>query len=344
MLGFVKDLFSSGGTGDFQDAIDIYEQLDLPDYYFQDIDPVMLEDSLLASYSADPRLRQAQLDALDSLQEIVDMEGLTATDRARLEDINRQESAIERGNREAIMQNAAARGVGGSGLELAQQLISGQESAGRRAQQGFDVAADAEQRALDAMMMTGQLSGDMRGQEFAEAQAKAQAQDMINQFNVQNQNMFSQYNQEQRNALKNQAYQDALARAHGMSGAYQGAGSLKEGRRSAGNQVLGGIAGMGAMAAMGLSDKDEKKNIELSETDIENFLKSLTNYKYEYKDPENGEGTHFSVMAQDMEKTPVGKSMVVYDEFGRKNIDYGKGMGVMLSALKSLSEKVEEMS
>lgn len=341
MLGFIKDMFSSGGTDQYSDIVDLYNELQLPQYSFENIDPVLLEDSLLSSFSTDPRLVQAQMDALAALQEITDAEGLTATDRARLEDINRQEATIERGNREAIMQNAAARGVGGSGLELADQLISGQESAGRRSAQGFDVAADAEKRALDAMMMSGQLSGDLRGQDFAEAQAKAQAQDLINQFNTQNQNTFAQYNQEQKNALKNQAYQDQLAKTSGQAGAYQGYGDARENRRRSGNQAFGGILGAGASI---LSDENEKKNIEMADGDIDNFLDSLTNYKYEYKDPKNGEGEQFSVMAQDMEKTPAGKSMVVYDEFGRKNIDYGKGMGVMLSALKRLSEQVEDKS
>lgn len=263
-MGFVSDMFSKGGGGDFKNALEVYKNLNLPDYEYTDLKPeqieaVLQQDSALAGYEGDPRLRDSQMNSLDALSEIANSGGLTATDRARLNQINNENSAIERGNREAIMQGAQARGVGGSGLELAQQLISGQASAGRQADQGFNVAANAEQRALEALMQSGQLSGQIRGQDFDQEAKKAQAQDIINQFNaanrtqarstnVQNNNAAQEANRSYKNQLQQQGFADAATRAGGMSDAYTQKGNAAEQRRNSGNQVMGGLIGTAASA------------------------------------------------------------------------------------------------
>ena len=50
---------------------------------------------------------------------------------------------------------------------------------------GYQTAADAEQRALQAIAQSGQMAGQMRTQQVGEAERRAQAQDRINQFNTQ---------------------------------------------------------------------------------------------------------------------------------------------------------------
>lgn len=133
--------------------------------------------------SIDPRLKDAQYNALAQMRDIADSGGLTAEDKALLSDIDRQEAAKERGSRGAILQNAQARGVGGSGLELMDQLVNSQNAATRRSSQDLDVAALAQKRALDAIRGTAELGGNLRGQEYGEAADKASAQDIINRFN-----------------------------------------------------------------------------------------------------------------------------------------------------------------
>src|SRR5690349_21963417 len=74
----------------------------------------------------DPRAMQAELNALQQLEQIAGQGGLTATDKAKISDIQDQLQSQERGAREAILQNAKERGVGGSDVELMAQLQNNQ--------------------------------------------------------------------------------------------------------------------------------------------------------------------------------------------------------------------------
>ncbi len=152
------------------------------------------QDSELRNISTDPRLKNQQMAAMSALDEIVQGGGMTAADEANLSMIQNQAATADRGRREAIMQNMDQRGMGGSGLELLNQLQSSQAATDRQAQGGLDVAAMAQQRALDSMMNQGQMAGQMRSQDFGEQSRIAQAQDVINQFNTQNQMRANEFN------------------------------------------------------------------------------------------------------------------------------------------------------
>lgn len=134
-----------------------------------------------------PEVKQAQYRVLNRLGEIAKQGGLDAQARARLERIASDEAMKERGSREAIIQQAAQQGRAGGGLDLAQRLMAQQGSAQSRALRGTEVAAEAERRALEALMAQGQQAGQMRGQEFGEQERVAAAKQAINQFNVANQ-------------------------------------------------------------------------------------------------------------------------------------------------------------
>jgi len=155
--------------------------------------------SAFEAIATDPALKDAQMNALSSLQNIGEEGGLNAQAKARLHDIAKEENVRERGARESIMQNAQARGQGGSGLEFLSLLKNQQESAGRAADRGTQVSADAEQRALEALMNSGNLAGNIREQDFGEKSRKAQAIDALNQFNTRNKMQVNQYNVGNRN-------------------------------------------------------------------------------------------------------------------------------------------------
>lgn len=138
------------------------------------------------NYQADPQAMAAQRLALQRLQEDAATTGLTAPERAELGQAMDETAQYERGQRGAILQDAQARGVGGSGLELAQQLLSQQGGATRAAAFGRDAAAAAAKRRALAGMQLGQFGGQLRGQGFEEFGSKARAQDAINQFNAAN--------------------------------------------------------------------------------------------------------------------------------------------------------------
>lgn len=139
--------------------------------------------SEFGNISLDPRLQQDQYAALDALKEL-SKGGLNEQDKANLAKIQTQEGVADRGRREAILQNMGARGFSGSGQDLLAQLSSGQAATDRASQRGMDVAAMAEQRALDAIMKGSSLAGDIETRKFGQEAQRAAAEDAIRKFNA----------------------------------------------------------------------------------------------------------------------------------------------------------------
>jgi hypothetical protein len=80
----------------------------------------------------------------------------------------------------------AARGVGGSGAELASRLASSQSGVNQASQEGARLAAQAQARALQAIAQSGNMAGSMEDREFSQGSAKARAADEIARFNTAN--------------------------------------------------------------------------------------------------------------------------------------------------------------
>ena len=112
-------------------------------------------------------------------------------------------------------------------------------------------------------------------------------------------------------------------------------------RRSRFGQVASG-AGQGVAAYAAMSDEREKENISDSDGKASDFLNKLKGKLYEYKDESNGPGVHVGIMAQDLEKTPLGKAMV-FEEDGAKKVDYGKGFGAVLAAMTEINDRLKEL-
>ena len=212
---------------------------------------------------ADPSIRQKQIDALNQLGDIAENDGITDADRSRLEQIGREEAIRERGQREALLRNAQARGVAGSGLELAQQLAAQQGSADRAALRGTEVSSQAANRAFQALQAQGNMAGSLRSQDFGEAAQRAQAQDAINRFNTQsvNQAGMAQFQNLQDIANRNvgvanqettlnridipqQNFQNQLSLNQARAGALQNLGAQQAGREGRFTSLVG--AGIGA--------------------------------------------------------------------------------------------------
>jgi hypothetical protein len=170
------------------------------------------KDTQLKGITIPPQLIQQQYDVLNKLKDISDSGGLTATDRAQLNDIAAEEAGKARGAREAASQEMAARGISGSGLEIARKEAANQSAVQAASKRGTDVASLAEQRALAALQQGGQLAGQMRTQTVGEQQAVASAQDVINRFNT---SMADQANTANVNA-RNQAAADALQKQYAV--------------------------------------------------------------------------------------------------------------------------------
>lgn len=231
---------------------------------------LLLDPSQLASYEADPRLRQAQLDALDTLSRISSEGGLDAQGRARMEQVRAQTASQERGAREALRQNMAERGLAGSGLEFAAALQGAQGAADRRALEGLNAQAMNEDRRMQALASMADLGGSMRTQDLGEAEKVSQADEAVRRFNLMNRQDISQRNLAAQNrareanvALMNQQrifnrdaaqreFENRMKRAQGISNQLGGAAERQAQTGAQLGQTLGGIgqAAIGAGASI----------------------------------------------------------------------------------------------
>lgn len=89
-----------------------------------------------------------------------------------------------------------------------------------------------------------------------------------------------------------------------------------------------------------VSDKRAKTNIKKTmDEDISDFLKTLTPQSFDYKDPANGSRTEAGVMAQDLQKSKIGSSVV--EETGKgKAINTAKLAPLMASIF---GQKINEL-
>ncbi len=326
------------------------------------------QQSDMNNISLDPKFKQAQMDALSGLQDVANNHGVTAADQAQLNDINTQEDTRARGAREAILQNSAARGVSGSGVELLNQLTNAQDSATRASTQGFNVAANAQQRALSALQAAGQQGTQMQNNSFNEQAQVANANDAINKFNTTNQqnvqntnvanrntaqaaNLANQQNiantnvglanqqQQYNKQLNQQDFQNQMQKNQAVAGALNKTGANQTAANNTQNQNDKQLIGTGLVsAAAAFSDKNLKENVK--EFNPSEFLDNLTSYKYNYKSPKHGEGKQVGVMAQDLEK--AAPQMVKNTPEG-KAVDYEKAGGPLFASMADLHHRIKKL-
>ena len=340
-------------------------------------------DSKFGDISIDPRYAQAQKTSLNSLQNIVDSQGLTAEDEANLARIQSRAGAADRGRREAIQDRMRRQGMAGSGLDMLAQLQSNQAATDRQSQAGLDVAAMGQRRKDAAIRDLGGMSTSMRGQAFGEEAQKAQAQDAIDRFNAgqrqstdmfnvgaQNQaGMFNQNRSDEqarinwgakedtrrantdiRNQNKRDAFNDDVTIRDKKSNAKLGHANYQQGRADRADRAIGQVwqgigqgAGTAAQAYMA-SDEDLKKDVQpLSDSDLEQFLDAVKPKKYRYKDKKEGAGDRVGFMAQDIENTPIGAAVVQTDAEGTKRIDDFNLMGALLDSVSMLHKKQKKL-
>jgi len=118
-------------------------------------------------------------------------------------------------------------------------------------------------------------------------------------------------------------------------------------------KIIGGVVETGGTLLSKLpeivSDKRSKKDmtrlLEGTEDgdDLLEAFDALRPYKFKYKDPdENGAapGQRYGVMAQDLEKTPAGRS-VVRERDGEKVIDVPQALGLALAAIAQMRAEMQ---
>lgn len=108
------------------------------------------------------------------------------------------------------------------------------------------------------------------------------------------------------------------------------------------SMVKGSGASSSGLSGLMSSDEEAKDHLK-SPGKLQSFLDALKAYEYEYKEPEKfGYGKHISPMAQDIEKSELGKPGVVETSEG-KMVDYGKLGGVMLASQALMNDRLNDL-
>lgn len=110
-----------------------------------------------------------------------------------------------------------------------------------------------------------------------------------------------------------------------------GAANIAQGNQQA-NMLTQGIKS--GTAALMFSDERLKKNITpIPREDIAEMKKILKAYYFNYKNDEYGTGDWAGIMAQDLEKSKLGRFLVVENEQGQKTIDQNKVLSMFLATM-----------
>ncbi len=198
-----------------------------------DYDPAKAQSSEIKE---DPQLRSRQENVLNELAGL-SHDGLSDVDKAGYDQARRVGEGVISSANGATLQNAQARGVAGSGLEMALRAQAAQAGADRSQQAGLQQAADsARQRALYEQAY-GQAAAGVRGQDYTANAANA---NILNQFNMANTNTQNQAQQQnlanrqtigntntathnqaqlQNNAIAQQGFQNQVTKATGQQAA-----------------------------------------------------------------------------------------------------------------------------
>lgn len=359
-----------------QIAVDRLDAIDLPDIEklkvalqspelvglleAEQLDPTALED-----IEQDPRLAEAQLQALRGLQER-SQEGLTQADKFAIEEGLEQAAQQEKATRASIERDLAERGLADSGTALISKLQGSQASANRARDNARALAMQSIQSKQQALQNAGQLAGQIQGQDFSRQSQIAAAKDRIAQANAQNRQQVSGQNLAARQNIANQRaniqnqqqlynkglyqqqFQNQLSKAGAQNQATQNLANTYAQQAGAKAQAdantIGAVANVGAAFAKA-SDIRVKTDIEDGGNKVREMMDELTPYEYDYigKFAEQSPERQVGVMAQDLEESDLGQQFVEEDVDGVKKVDYGKMGSTQLSMIADLHRRLKEL-
>lgn len=161
-----------------------------------------------------------------------------------------------------------------------------------------------------------------------------------NAYNRFNNDRDSRFNKLSSLAGVGQVANNQIGQAAGNYGNAVSQNQLNLGNAQAGNIVSTGAnmrnllaQGAGAAAAA-FSDERLKTNIEpISKEDLNELKQTIKPYKFNYISQDFGKGDYIGVMAQDLEKTKLGKTIVEENEQGQKYISGQKLMCLLLATM-----------
>ena len=141
--------------------------------------PELAKDTELSDIQLSPGLRDSQLEAIEATKELSEAGGFTPETLARFEAVRRQVEGDESARQASIIQSMSERGQSGEGAELAARLASSQAATQRQSNISKDMLMQAPSARLQALQQAGQMSGQLRSQDYGEQSRAAEAQDVI---------------------------------------------------------------------------------------------------------------------------------------------------------------------
>jgi hypothetical protein len=198
-----------------------------------------------------------------------------------------------------------------------------------------------EQQAAEQNL--GNLLSNTRGQDYTQSAAQAQLNQQIELANqAARQGQRSLEEQSRQNLLGQQLGIDdrQFQASQRLGGAKLDAANADAERQSKfSSGLFGGIG-----SAIGSIFSDEKAKKDISPTDkIRAFLDELDAKEYKYKEPSAkgaAPGKRYGIIAQDLEKSDVGKSLVSDTEQG-KMVDTDQAVGALLAAVADLNKRLK---
>lgn len=247
-------------------------------------------------------------------------------------------AATQRGGNVALSQRQLAQQAAQTGQQTAQQAAQARIQEAMQARQELGQQLSQEQELSDRLITQYTQLG------FSARQAEQQAKADLERLRVQQALGAAGIEQTERASFR----QFQTQQEDRLAGFLAPGIDMLTGGGGGGAGGGGGGGGAGGMAAMGsslFSDKDLKKDIKKSDADVQEFLDKIKSYSFKYKDKEmQGESkdSNYGVLAQDLEKSKAGKSIVQKTPKGRA-IDTVKGYGLVLAAQSNLNERLKKL-
>ncbi len=260
-----------------------------------------------------------------SVAEMQMRQGLDATIAAQ-----RAQAASARGLSPGMAQRLAAQGIAGA------QQATNQQAAILRAQE--QQQAEGAYAGLMGNVRQGDLGAAGMQQQVNLAN---QATEMQNrqQMDEMMRNMISQGMSAEQARTQAQIEMEKL-KAQQQQTAATLAQKTSDANAKRAQEAKGGIIqGIGGMISSIKSDERLKENIAPADKDLRGFLDKLNAYTFDYKSPEHGGKDNLGVMAQDVEKSKLGKS-IVEDLPDGKALDIKRLVSALTAAAGHLNKRV----
>ncbi len=209
---------------------------------------------------------------------------------------------------------------------------------------GYQFQMQQGQQAIQRAAAAGGVGGGTLKdlQSYSQGLANNDYQQAFNNYQTQQNNQFGRLGtlagmgqqaagQDQASSMNygNQVAQTQMGLGNAEAAAYGAEGNMNAGLI---NGTMGAAGQAGGFKTL-FCDRRLKTSIEpVSREDLNELKGAITAFKFRYKNEKHGLGDFIGPMAQDIEKTKLGKGLVVEDQDGFKKIDVHRTLMLILAS------------